>query len=344
MSTTFIIGNVFDLIGVCKTSCLEFFDYIFFLKNDDVHINFSCYNVLLSFIYLFICFIIVSYICTLYVNFIQIYKPDKIKKYHIKYKRFFHLVRATCIPISILLSIILIFLIAIDVFNNGHIFGENSISISKDIEAWADFATCMTLPIALISFFYIYRTFQSQTLAARRSSFDTTFTQMFAQHNVLREKISSHNFLLKWKYVNLFSYFRYVVFNNKNKNVKELYRNFIFQYDLQGAVDFKNYFKYIYHEVQMVAINEYLNKNVKRRYIKLIQGQMNNDELFCYLINQIEYLSRINDERSIEYALKLKEYDFFEDLCKDCNYKEHIIAIQENNFELNNLIKCEWIK
>lgn len=344
MSTTLIAGNGFDLIWGWQTSYQEFLKYKCCSEDEKIITNPCVYNILLLLIYIITILIIVSYFYTLYVNYLQNYTPQKIKKRHMKNKRCFHLLRSALIPILILLSIILLFSIAIAVFNKNQICFGDLIAIPKNIAAWADFATCMTLPLALISFFYIYRTFQSQTLAARRTSFDTTFTQMFAQHNTLREKTSRHTILLRGTPINFFSYFRYEVFSKSSIKVKDLYKDFIATYDLQGAVDFKNYFKYIYHEVQMVIINEYLNENVKRKYIKLIQGQMNNDELFCYLINQIEYLSRVNDKRSIEYAKKLRQYDFFEDLCKDCNYKMHINTILKDNWELNNLIKNEWIK
>lgn len=362
MSTTLIAVNGFDIIWGVSSSCRDFFNCIFFFKNEEVvEIKPCFYNIIVWLICLIVLLILISYFYTLYVNCIQIFEPSTIRNYHIKTKRYFHLFRSVGIPAFILLSIILFFGIAVVVFNNKCIFLRESIFIPKDIEAWADFATCMTLPFALISFFYVYRTFQSQVLAARRASFDTTFTQMFALHNTLREKVVQHDLPIPCKSIDFFSFFRAISFIYIRSyggclNIPAFYRNVIDRYNLYGTIDFKNYCKYIYHEVQMVAINEYLNDNVKRRYIRLIQGQMNNDELFCYLINQIEYISRnllehrvsgTNEIRyinSIEYARQLRSYGFFRDLCEDNFYRGYISTLNNiYRFELDCLINSDWI-
>lgn len=339
------------------------------------YINPTFYNLLLWLIYASLLFIIVSYFITLCINIILHRTSFRIRECYIICKQTIHFFRSFFIPFAIFLSIIFFFFLVSDVFNKGGIYLGELTTIPKDIEAWADFATCMTLPLALISFFYIYRTFQSQALAARRASFDTTFTQMFAQHNTLREKVVQHKLLMSHCgcsiTVDLFSFFRANAISNiasrgSNFNISVFYRDIINRYNLDGTIDLKNYCKYIFHEVQMVAINEYLNYNVKRRYIGLIQGQMNNDELFCYLINQIEYISRkfqehsvsgtienleLRKERrksyinSIKYAEQLRYYGFFKDLCEDSFYRDYISAL--NNIysdELKSLINSDWIK
>lgn len=161
--------------------------------------------------------------------------------------------------------------------------------------------------------------------------------------------------------VDLFSFFRANAISNidirgSSFNISVFYRDIINSYNLDGTIDLKNYCKYIFHEVQMVVINEYLNDNVKRRYIRLIQGQMNNDELFCYLINQIEYISRnllehivsgTNEIRyinTIEYARQLRSYGFFRDLCEDNFYRGYISTLNNiYRFELDCLINSDWI-
>lgn len=331
----------------------------------------SSYNFLLWFIYTFTFIVIISYFVTLFVNYLLNRDVHRINQIYIRLKRNFHFLRSIFISLLILISIIFIFLLATEVFNNGRKGFGNLSLIPKDIGTWADFATCMTLPIALISFFYVYRTFQSQALATKRSSFDVTFTQMFAQHNILREKVVRHLLFAPFPErdikVDFFSFFRIKAFSliNERFNITDFYNSTIRVYDLRGAIDFKNYCKFVYHEVQMVAINEYLNENVKRRYIRLIQGQMNNDELFCYLINQIEYIShkrqnwietnmnenlrlweeqRVSYIDSIEYARQLRYYDFFRDLCEDDHYRNNI-GILYNTYidELNYLINPDWM-
>lgn len=53
---------------------------------------------------------------------------------------------------------------------------------------------------------------------------------------------------------------------------------------------------------------------------------MNNDELFCYLINQIaHYDEHAKNKKVKKYADKLKKYDFFKELCESKNYYRGLI-------------------
>ena len=56
---------------------------------------------------------------------------------------------------------------------------------------------------------------------------------------------------------------------------------------------------------------------------------MNNDELFCYLINQIAHYNKANKNSSREecrrvedFAETLKKYDFFREICQYINDEE----------------------
>lgn len=75
---------------------------------------------------------------------------------------------------------------------------------------------------------------------------------------------------------------------------------------------FQNCFKYIYHMVDAV-VNSSLDKDEKKRYIGIIQAQLNLDILFCYFINQIV----MNGDAVSEFTKILKEYDFFKNLFED---------------------------
>lgn len=60
-----------------------------------------------------------------------------------------------------------------------------------------------------------------------------------------------------------------------------------------------------------------MNDADQRQYVGLIEGQMNNDELFCYLVNQLEYYEnhKGNTERQqklIRYFRYLKDNNFLE--------------------------------
>ena len=102
--------------------------------------------------------------------------------------------------------------------------------------------------------------------------------------------------------------------------------------------NFRNYFKYIYIEVHYIekeAEKAGLDKSTQKRYVRLIEGQMNNDELFCYLVNQLEYYEnhRGNTERQqelIRYFRYLKDNNFFREICKESSgYQQDVIDALE---------------
>ena len=203
-------------------------------------------------------------------------------------------------------------------------------SISTKIADWADFATCLTALFALISIYLAYRAFMGQVNASRRASFDATFTQIFAQHNTLRARVISHknSSILSFFYQekNVFTRCVNLFYQRGDATVWDFWNHF--NRNVIGntvSIDFNNFFKYIYHEVNVVIqANNVLDPNTQTQYIHLIQAQMNNDELFCYLINQISHYHNIQSrnnnielDRTRIYAEKLKEYDFFREISKN---------------------------
>lgn len=255
-------------------------------------------------------------------------------------------------------------------FNNDR-WWINENNISDSIDKWGDFATFFGGIFALISIFLAYKAFMSQANASKRTSFDTTFTQIFAQHHVLHDKVLKHDIAFISRYD-----LSYVV-NDVNSNIFAICKNEYgkivtgilpinvvrFWYDFNQlsiqesvSIDFKNYFKYIYHEINIVVNqpDEVLNDNSKRNYIQLIQAQMNYDELFCYFINQVEYLSYWRTHRTINeatfneaitHAANLRSYGFFYELCK--SRSGHVNLVRDisryNNEEVSRLINVNWI-
>lgn len=76
--------------------------------------------------------------------------------------------------------------------------------------------------------------------------------------------------------------------------------------------NFYNCFKYIYHIVNLVMESP-LDNEQKKKYVGIVQAQLNLDILFCYLINQVVANRSINST----YRIQLKEYSFFKNLFKD---------------------------
>lgn len=283
----------------------------------------------------------------IYVVFVIYYKVEHKTTF---YRAFCHTINQSKLMIVILTAIISLILIGGDLmliaFNDNRWWFTENTRISKKIGDWGDFATCLAAFFALISILLAYKAFISQVNASKRTSFDATFTQIFAQHHTLHEKVLQHSIRISSRYRDLgivvnrsntiFSVCRSEYRESRLFNVEDFWENFNIDIGYEVSIDFKNYFKYIYHEINIVVSqpDEVLNEDAKRRYIQLIQAQMNYDELFCYLINQVEYLSRF--ERNYigssemartadEHARNLLRYRFFYELCK--------------SYPINNLVK-----
>lgn len=86
--------------------------------------------------------------------------------------------------------------------------------------------------------------------------------------------------------------------------------------------NFLNTFKYIYYIVDLVDSSP-LDQDMKRKYVKIVQSQLNMDILFCYLINLI---SAHNGE-SNGHIKRLQKYEFFKNIFKDNErYKPLIVG------------------
>lgn len=117
--------------------------------------------------------------------------------------------------------------------------------------------------------------------------------------------------------------------------------------------NFKNYFKYIYKEVTYIRDNSdgLLNDADQRQYVGLIEGQMNNDELFCYLVNLLEYYEKNADnQKLISYFEYLKQNAFFKEICKTDGYKDDVKKVFDllnescRNTVCNSLIEQKWLE
>lgn len=197
------------------------------------------------------------------------------------------------------LQIICIFLVGmimlIQSFYGFIPFFCGDIYISRNMSDWGDFATCLTAVFALISIFYSYRAFRSQAIstekslakaratldlqsnATMRASFDATFTQIFAQHKVLYDKALQHKIGNSITWVVIYGYIdninnqkgvfalcreRYI--NSKKQDIEEFWSDFNTAIGQHVSADFKNYFKYIYHEVSIVMQEESIDNEMKK--------------------------------------------------------------------------------
>lgn len=64
-----------------------------------------------------------------------------------------------------------------------------------------------------------------------------------------------------------------------------------------------------------------------KEYVRLIEGQMNNDELFCYFINQLDYYEKhpVEKDKLGWYFQYLVDMEFFKEICDDkCKYSDMV--------------------
>lgn len=202
---------------------------------------------------------------------------------------------------------------------------------STNMSDWGDFATCIATIFTAVSVILAYKAFMEQQLQLKRASFDSLFTQMMAQHIALHEK------LMKGKKDNETSIFisYYQKLNNKNtttiNQLWEEYRQNEKADDNENYENLKNYFKFIFHEISLIKSYEstgVLSKKLAEKYVLLIQAQMNNYELLCYLINQIDYYDRYARSNK-KYLIYLKKRNFFKDLFKSTFFKEQLKILKE---------------
>lgn len=268
---------------------------------------------------------------------------------------------AVFMSISIIISVIIIFLIIIQVFNNGKFTYIENRNISTNWESWGAFATCFASFFALISIYWIYKSFRSQVTAVNRASFDATFTQAFAQHHILFDKVkcskSNHCHFAEFR-----TFYKKKTEKEEllwsNSDIWEAYNTYIEENcGKECPSNFRNFFKYIHREVTFIQGNfkDSWGIEAKKQYVRLIEGQMNNDELFSYFINQLDYCEKHWEEKQDElqkYLTFLRDNDFFKEICEETNagYRQDVItAIRlfrryQGVCIQKYIVKQEWLK
>lgn len=209
----------------------------------------------------------------------------------------------------------LILLIAYFFCNQGCDFME----FCSEVLCWE----MVTAISTLIAAYLAYKAYNNSVRMRRQASFDSVFSQLLVNYRsyqldkrLLTTKVKKEDDSLKYVPDSTFHYFCTIYEKESERNMQTLegitriwsnYSN-----SLVYRANFLNTFKYIYYVVDLVA-NSPLDEKMKRRYVKIVQSQLNMDILFCYLINLI-CMSRgeVND-----YIYTLRKYDFFKDIFKD---------------------------
>lgn len=209
-----------------------------------------------------------------------------------------------------------------------------------------------TLILALMAAF----AFRESLKMRERSSFNSIFTQLLSNHVAIFKDVAESNPIsssTKIKtnvFANFYDYYIRIRTRPMDADgLKDLWKKYCDK-EIPDGIKFSHAFKYVFHEVKTVY-DEYPDDDpMREHYIKIIQANMSQDELFCYLINLLQhYLNSEGDEKkeTKEYLEKLKKSKFFEDLTRvGGKYRPVICELQnihklEIPFPLEPLAKCD---
>lgn len=230
------------------------------------------------------------------------------------------------------LILLVFFSIYIFSFHADH-FREYCADILNINVNWSKLTAVSTLCAAI---FALMAYFQSCKMS-KLSSFNSVFAQILANfrsyltdENVMRTQIIKlqdiHGKIRQTSTENESSYQsfcqKYIDRTGRKKQEVNDIRRIWTEYcmSLVYRANFLNTFKYIYYVVDLV-VKSPLAEDDKRRYVKIVQAQLNMDVLFCYLINLICTYR----EKGNPYIDILKKYEFFKSLFDDGIWYRRII-------------------
>ena len=193
-----------------------------------------------------------------------------------------------------------------------------------NISEWVDAVFSFSALIVAV------KAFKESQRMRRISTFNALFSQLIANH----KDIFANNALKKTTLVmddkcdtkiavldrecDVFSNF-YNYYEVRHEDVKKTDGdvNIVNVWDdyvkmIKEDAKFNNCFKYVYNEIRTVLDEKTIDDDAKKHYISIIQSYMNNDELFCYLINLLQHYGFYYREDG--YKSCLCKYGFFEDL------------------------------
>lgn len=186
-----------------------------------------------------------------------------------------------------------------------------------DLSSWGDVLVSV---FALVVAWHAYK--ESRTMR-KSSTFNILFSQLINNHKdrfsdeALKKTISTGGYGIDVN-DNVFSNF-YRYYETQHKAMKNsagklsiiaMWDNYVQM--IKEGTKFSHCFKYVYNEIRVVLDEKTINDDEKRHYMNIIQSYMNNDELFCYLMNLLQHYGGYY--RKEEYKDLLYKYGFFGDL------------------------------
>lgn len=222
-------------------------------------------------------------------------------------------------------------------------------NISTEMDDWGNYSMCLGAIISFVSVILIYITYRKQAesyneqaKSAYKMQFDSTFFKLLdiqrqihfeCINKVIEYKESESS---KKEFKSVFSFMKYRItcelksrLNNDTTEFKEseaiekissIYTcvtKFDDKFSPDGIMqetheenDIMHYFRNLYHVIKHVNDSS-LSSEEKRKYIDLIQAQMNDEELLAMLFNVVHYTA--NNTNKLYFSL-LDDYTFFENL------------------------------
>lgn len=204
---------------------------------------------------------------------------------------------------------------------------SSGLSILNCLKSWnwvAISSVVTALATAAAAAFAFCAYLQSRKMR-KYSSFDAIFTQLMSNIQSFINHPSLQITEMKTKGASCYndthnSFLSFCLFyksctNNGKKMLDEVEIGRIWRSYTDNLVyqsNFLNCFKYFYHLVDTVNDSP-LDEDAKRKYIGIVQSQLNLDILFCYLVNLIAVYHR----QETNYDSILRRYDFFKNLFED---------------------------
>lgn len=201
--------------------------------------------------------------------------------------------------------------------------------ISDNISDWSYFGAYVGGCFGIVSVILIYLTFREQSRMAYKSQFESVLFEMLRTlREIKTEEIDNEFANIQGNVLNHFrTPFSKEDFNNEDAKMVLAY---YFQLHTESDIIY-HYFRYLYHIVKYVCDDDILDREMKNKYMALIQAQMSNDDLLIVLLNAINY-------GNIKYLNQLDEYHFFENIRPVNDIIDYIIITSFPKTKFKHLI------
>lgn len=187
------------------------------------------------------------------------------------------------------------------IFNDG---------ISSNADDWQTFGSYGSAIFSLIAIIMTSMIFCKQNRIEKQNNYNNFCMNFISCHQQLYDRIGSDTFRDMSKFFE-----RSLNISNCGhlapENIKAIYEQFM-KYTYK-SMNIRNYFKFIYYEIDYIA-NNFKDKKSKKDGIEMIRSYMSNHELFCYFINQIQYYNETRKDEIKQYGTIIKEHNFFNEM------------------------------